>query len=137
MQHIRGHMGFRSSRFVKNEDATPMFSYSANLKIMTKLLKAVADPNIKNDRGRTVLMETSMGGNPSILGALLKSAAHVDEQSDDGDTALMIAAQMFSPKAVKLLLEAGADIHLEDKKGRKAKDRTSHRPTRKLLRNAE
>jgi len=28
MQHIRGHMGFRSSHFVKNEDVTPMFSFS-------------------------------------------------------------------------------------------------------------
>ena len=28
MQHIRGHRGFHSSRFVKNDDATPMFLFS-------------------------------------------------------------------------------------------------------------
>ncbi|MDR2609453.1 MAG: ankyrin repeat domain-containing protein [Rickettsiales bacterium] len=80
------------------------------------LLKAGADPNIKNDRGQTPLYYaiTGFGG----IVPLIEAGVDSDIQDDEGRTPLHYAASIGHTDYVNLLLEKKADPSIRDKQGK-------------------
>ncbi|PYU30931.1 MAG: hypothetical protein DMG31_13045 [Acidobacteria bacterium] len=80
------------------------------------LLKAGADPNIRNDAGATALMWAVDDAEKTRL--LLESGADANARSEDARTPLLIAAGRFGSAAVvKLLLDRGANPSLAGLRG--------------------
>jgi len=72
MQRIRKHSGLHSSRSVKNEDATPMFSFYGKFG-KDELLKRMAEAEEDNLDDCTPVDEISM---IDLLGKKLKTVKH-------------------------------------------------------------
>ena len=89
---------------------------------VTALLDAGADPNRKNDLGRTALMFASSYGYTDIVSQLLDHKANPDIVPPDetGWTALITAACAGHTDTVQLLLARGADPTIKDKRGKTA-----------------
>jgi ankyrin repeat protein len=94
------------------EGSTP-FMYAAlygGAPMLEKLLKAGANPNLKNDAGATALMWAAT--NLEKTRVLVAHDARVNDVSDDLRTPLMIAAGTPGGlPIVKLLLEHGANVN--------------------------
>ncbi len=73
------------------------------------LLDAGADPNIRNEVGRTALHNAAQKGHNNIIRQLLKAGADVNAIYDDNKTALSRALWGQHDKAAKILLRKGAD----------------------------
>jgi hypothetical protein len=64
-------------------------------KIMADLLKLeIADTNVRNQRGFTVLHVAALRREPQTIGALLAKGAHVRDVTPDGRTALQISRRL-------------------------------------------
>lgn len=72
------------------------------------LLKAGADPNLRNGLGQTPLIMAVLKGTLSV-GPLLKAGADPNLTTDDRYSPLMFAAQSANAGLVRVLLKAGAD----------------------------
>jgi len=86
-------------------------AYHGNVELTERLLRAEADPDVRNDYGSTPMGEAAAKGNLPIIEALLKSGADVESSSPEGQTALMAVARTGNVKAARLLIENGADIN--------------------------
>ena len=90
--------------------ATPLM-YAAlygDTESVRQLLKAGADPNLKNNAGATALMWALNDLEKTKL--LIDAGADVNARSDDGQTPLLIGTGHFGAgPVVKLLLDHGAD----------------------------
>jgi ankyrin repeat protein len=90
--------------------ATPLM-YAAlygDAEAVRQLLKASADPNLKNNAGATALMWA--GNDLEKTRLLVDAGANVNARSEDGQTPLLIAAAYFGASpVVRLLLDHGAD----------------------------
>ena len=86
--------------------------HNSSEEIVSVLIKAGIDLNIRNNKGETAFI-IAVAQNNIVLAKLLASKANVDIQTDVGDTALHVAK---SAEMVQLLLEmeANANIHNED-----------------------
>ncbi|GFR13618.1 ankyrin repeat-containing protein [Trichonephila clavata] len=80
------------------------------------LLKAGADPSIKNDRGQTPL-HYAVTGYDSIV-SLIEAGVHPDIQDIEGRAALHYAAGISCGEAIELLVEKGAKRDILDKQGK-------------------
>lgn len=116
--------------------STPLMSQVGNGEISSRpegvvlLLEAGANPNVQDDRGRTVLMHVAMAlweatkQEPLLESAraLLRAGANTDVVSDTQRTALMIG--LLSDKVpvafIDMLLEAGANVDIQDDRGETA-----------------
>ena len=108
---------------MQNEEdgMTALISASINGKrdIVELLLKAGADPNIKDALGQTALMGAQ--GNIDILRLLLlDKGVNPNIQDRRGNTALMIATVQRNTDVVKLLLDKGVDPNIVDTDGKTA-----------------
>ena len=95
-------------------------------------LQKGANPNARNQSGRTILFRWAESCVPEQIAILLKAGADVNAGTDGqgrwerGVTALMVAAGRSYEQAdrvtgtVKLLLEAGADVNARSETGRTA-----------------
>jgi len=82
--------------------------------IVTVLLDAGADVNLKDDFGRTALIFAIQNGSQtSIVKALLDKGANPNATLNDGRTPLMFAID--APEIVKALVEKGADVNAKNK----------------------
>ncbi|KDQ11655.1 hypothetical protein BOTBODRAFT_114037, partial [Botryobasidium botryosum FD-172 SS1] len=83
------------------------------------LLKAGADPNIRDKYGQNSLHRTAgllhHPDGAEVLSTLIDGGADVHAVDDFGRSPLFHAARDGSAAAVQLLLRAGADPHLRDK----------------------
>jgi serine/threonine-protein phosphatase 6 regulatory ankyrin repeat subunit B len=75
---------------------------------------------MKNNNGRTTLMEASTAGRTEIVQMLLEKGADLDVKDDNGKTALMEASTSGRTEIVQMLLEKGADLDVKDDNGKTA-----------------
>ena len=82
---------------------------------MFALMDAGADPNLKNDKGRTALMLSTNSLN--FVEEMIKAGADVNWKDKGGSTALMLAAAFGHNECVQLLIQEGADLNIRTKNG--------------------
>jgi ankyrin repeat protein len=87
------------------------------VKMVALLLKAGADPNVKNYNGTTILMYTIQNRIIDIAMLLIKKGADVSATNEHKRTALMMASKYGHTTVVKALIKAGALIYEIDNKG--------------------
>ena len=82
-----------------------------------ELIAAGADPNARDEDGRTPLFSAVLGGSIGLVGLLLESGADVNARDGQGFSALHFAAQEQLPEMTRLLVAKGADVNLQDEDG--------------------
>jgi ankyrin repeat protein len=82
-----------------------------------ELLRLGADPNARDEQGRTPLFSAVLGGAVGLVGLLLESGADPNARDQDGWTALHFAAQEHLPEMARLLMARGADVNARDQEG--------------------
>ena len=115
--------------------------------IVQMLIKAGADPNIKNDREKTVLMYICEQRFEHadyrvyieyIIKILIDAGADLNLKDNEGMTALMLSCLTKDYRAentIKLLIDAGADINILDNYGRTVLDYACNHVKNKCLEN--
>jgi ankyrin repeat protein len=81
------------------------------------LLAEGANPNSRDDEGRTPTFSAVLGGSIALLGLLIEAKADVNAQDEHGWTALHVAAEEVLPEMASLLLASGADPNVVDEEG--------------------
>ena len=84
---------------------------------VSKLLDSGANPNTRDDNGRTPLMEAAFGGHVDVVAALLRFGADPNVGDDDGWTPLMEAASKGWLIIVRWLLTSGANPNARTQHG--------------------
>jgi len=105
-------------------DGSTALIWAANLNdadLVTRLLKAGANPKVKNKLGSTPLSEACFNANTPMIKALLDAGADPNVVGADGQTPLMLVARTADVDAAKLLLAKGADPNaIEAQRGQTA-----------------
>ncbi len=86
-----------------------------DLELVTRLIRAGAKVNVKNDFGSTPMAEAAIAANAALLGALLEAGADVESPNADGQTALMVVARTSQVDAARLLIQRGANVNAVEK----------------------
>ena len=84
---------------------------SGNVELLESRLEPGADPNVRDVRGRTPLMDAVAAGELGAVRVLLRARADVNAQTPAGGTALLEAAANGRLEAASLLVAAGADLN--------------------------
>jgi len=79
-----------------------------NLEIVAIILRAGADPNLRDAQNLTPLLRSAMAGNIEIMNMLLDNKADINARSDTGETALLIAIREGFADMAIALVRAGA-----------------------------
>jgi ankyrin repeat protein len=92
------------------------------LEMVSALLKAGIDPNIRDDAGGSnSLVGAAYRGRRDVIKLLLSQPGiRLDETDSDGNTALMFAVQQGFAEIVDLLLQAGANPAVTNRRGETA-----------------
>ncbi|MBA3815862.1 MAG: ankyrin repeat domain-containing protein [Parachlamydiaceae bacterium] len=90
---------------------------NAKKEIVELLLKAEADPNIRDECGNTALILATNRDQPDTVRLLLKAKADPDAQNKQGVGALIRAACNGFTDVVKELLEVNANLNLQNRYG--------------------
>lgn len=91
--------------------------YHGNAELVEKLLRAEANPNVRNDYGSTPMGEAARVGNTDILQLLLDAGADVESPNLEDQTALMAVVRTGNVEAAQLLIKHGADVNATEKWG--------------------
>ena len=75
-----------------------------------QLLKAGANPNVRNKLETTPLLEAAFHSNADIIAALLDAGADPNAAGADGQTPLMLVARGSNVAAARLLIDKGASV---------------------------
>ena len=81
------------------------------------LLEHGADPNIRDDHGKTPLMRAASKGQTNIIQGLLARGADINAVDQDGMTSLMFAVMDGKVDVVKLLVVRGANVNVKTEVG--------------------
>jgi ankyrin repeat protein len=98
-------------------DGSTALLWAANLNdvdLAERLLKAGADPKVRNRLGATPLAEAAFNSNTEMIKALLDAGADPNSAGPDGQTLLMIVARTANVAAAKLLLDKGANPNVTE-----------------------
>ena len=98
------------------DGSTPLL-WAANLNdsdLVLRLLKAGANPRVRNQLGSTPLAEAAFNSNTETVKALLDRGADPNAPGADGQTPLMIVSRTSNVAAAKLLLEKGANPNIKE-----------------------
>jgi ankyrin repeat protein len=98
-------------------DGSTALLWAANLNdqdLALRLLKAGADPKVRNRLGATPLAEAAFNSNTELVKALLDAGADPNAAGPDGQTPLMIVARTANVAAAKLLLDKGANPNVTE-----------------------
>lgn len=84
-------------------------------------LKAGFSPNLKNEKGISLIAEAIRNGHEELMRLLIDYGADVNEKSDDnGNTPLLDAAANGNEGMLTELISAGADLNVQSKNGQSA-----------------
>ena len=92
-------------------------AFVCDLRRVRTLLARGADPNARDDEGRTPIFSAVLGGSVGLVGLLLETKADVNARDAHGATALHVAAEEVLPEAATLLIGRGADVNAQDEAG--------------------
>ena len=98
-------------------DGSTALLWAANLNdadLVSRLLKAEANPNVRNQLGSTPLGEAALHSNTEMIKALLDAGADPNGAGPDGQTPLMVVARTSNFAAAKLLLDKGANPNVKE-----------------------
>ncbi|KAK9800027.1 hypothetical protein SCARD494_01820 [Seiridium cardinale] len=82
--------------------------------VVKQLLEQGADPEHKNNTGKTPLIVAAEEGYFGLVELLLEMNVEVESRDEEGRTPLSYAAEKGHAEIVTLLLDKGADLHSED-----------------------
>ena len=92
-----------------------------NFELLNSLISLGADLNIKNNKGKTPLMNACEKNENIILGYLLEAGANVNKQDHDGNTAAHYCIQNgCNNSLLKALKDAKADLTIQNNNGKTA-----------------
>lgn len=106
---VKRNITFNENEFLK------YVGQNNDLEIVNLFLKAGINPNAKDNKGNTALINASESGNKEIVQALLEKGADVNAKNNDHFTALIYASMKGNNEIVKILLEKKADVNFEQK----------------------
>lgn len=92
-------------------------AFVCDLLKVRELLAAGADPDARDDEGRTPLFSAVLGGSIGLVGLLLEAGADINARDTQGFSALHFAAQEDLPEMARLLIAKGADVNAVDEDG--------------------
>jgi ankyrin repeat protein len=92
-------------------------AFVCDLVRVRELLALGADPDARDEQGRTPLFSAVLGGAIGLVGLLLESGADPNARDAEGWTALHFAAQEYLPEMARLLVARGADVNARDDEG--------------------
>jgi len=102
---------------VAEADGSTALLWAANLNdtdLVTRLLKAGANPKVENKLGSTPLAEAAFNANTEMIKALLDAGADPNATGPDAQTPLMLVARTANVDAAKLLLAKGANPNAKE-----------------------
>lgn len=85
--------------------------------VVRDLIGSGADPNAKDVRGVTPLMEAARTGDIDAMDELVEAGARINETRSNGRTALMAAVRSRRQEAVWFLIDRGADVNVQALEG--------------------
>ena len=98
------------------DGSTPLL-WAANmndLDLAARLLKAGANPKVRNRLGSTPLAEAAFNSNTEMIKALLDAGADPNTAGPDGEAPIMVVARTANVAAAKLLLDKGANPNVRE-----------------------
>jgi uncharacterized protein len=98
-------------------DGSTALLWAANLNdadLVSRLLKAGANPKVRNQLGSTPLAEAAYNSNTEMVKALLDAGADPNAPGADGQTPLMIVSRTSNVAAAKLLLDKSANPNIKE-----------------------
>jgi hypothetical protein len=107
-----------------------------DLELLQRQLKAGANPNARNEEGRTPLIEAAAGGKLDAIRLLLSGGAGINLTSVTGRTPLIEATVQGHVAAAQLLIQSGADLDVRERIGTALEiaERTGRNDIAELLR---
>ena len=109
---------------------------AGSLDRLKELLKEGADPDMKDEEGRTALHFASGYGELECMEALLDAGADINSVDDNKNTSLHYSAGYGNVEATELLVKKGADTGLknaEDKTAKEVAEMNDQQEVAKLL----
>ena len=87
---------------------------AGNLNVLRYLLDHGAELEVKDDKDKTALLFSALGGHAEVASLLLERGAELVAEDDDGRTALHLSAFGGHAEVASLLLDRGAELEAKD-----------------------